>query len=267
MIGLPPSTGFVLLACTGTLLLGTALPAPANSIKVGKAAAVNPATYGQPPGRSMRTMQVGDPIVHNERINTDQHGQTQLLLADGTTFTVGPNSDLTINSFVYNPNQGTAKVVATLSKGAFRFIGGRTSKTPGGATVHTPVGTVGIRGGIANIDVTKGHGTPAHFDLLFGHSLILRANNGRTIHIDHAGHSIGIAPNGTAYVEVTPRAWARIVQQKVGGTPGRHGGAHAVPTDAMVQKASILSPGNGVGGVSCGRGSSSNQSFADPAAS
>ena len=75
----------------------------------------------------------------------------QILLLDGTTFTVGPNSQLTIDEFVYNPDTGDAKVVASLTKGAFRFVGARTSQTEGGAIVKTPVGTIGIRGAVSNI--------------------------------------------------------------------------------------------------------------------
>ena len=285
MIAQSPRLSSALFACAAVLLLGAALPAAANAKKVGKATAVNQAAKGQPPGGSMRTVHVGDHILHNERMTTNQHGQAKLLLADGTSFTVGPNSNLTINSFVYNPNKGSAKVAATVSKGAARFVGGRTAKTKGGAKVHTPVGTVGIRGGIANIDLTGSHCTPAYFDLLFSHrltlhrpsgrtihagctqahfdllsgkGLILHRPNGRTIHIDKAGHSIAIKPDGTAYTLVTPDKWDRNVQQSVGGTSGRHAGAHTRITDAMVQNASILSPGNG-GGPSCGSGSSSNQ--------
>ena len=64
------------------------------------------------PGQAPKTIYLGDEIIHNQKITTDAKGLLQILLADGTSFTVGPNSSLTINSFVYDPDAGTAKVVA-----------------------------------------------------------------------------------------------------------------------------------------------------------
>ena len=123
---------------------------------VGVTAAVNQNAIGTPPSDKPRTMVLGEQVIHDEKIVTDGKGLLQILLADGTSFTVGPNSSMAIDSFVYDPNAGTAKVVATLGKGVFRFIGGRTSKTTDGAVLNTPVGTVGIRGGISDLDFS-GH--------------------------------------------------------------------------------------------------------------
>ncbi len=132
-----------LATCIVALSIGQANAAS----EVGVAAAVNQSALGVPPGASGRTITLGDNVIHNEHVTTGGEGLVQILLVDGTAFTVGPNSDLTIDDFVYDPNAGTAKVAATLTRGVFRFIGGRTSKT-GGATIKTPVGTAGIRGGI-----------------------------------------------------------------------------------------------------------------------
>src|SRR5689334_11977236 len=97
---------------------------PAVAQQVGVTAAVNPAATGTPPGGQVRTLTIGEKVVHNERIDTDARGLLQVLLADGTTFTVGPNSGLVIDTFVYDPDKGRAKITASLSKGVFRFIGG-----------------------------------------------------------------------------------------------------------------------------------------------
>ena len=67
-------------------------------------------------------------------------GLVQILLRDGSTFTVGANSDLVIDEFVYDPQAGSGKLVASFGKGVARFVGGKLSKKPGGVTVKTPVG-------------------------------------------------------------------------------------------------------------------------------
>lgn len=120
---------------------------PAVQAEVGVAAAVNRDARSRPPGAPVRVVTLGQQVVYNEQVTTDPNGQVQILLLDGTTFTVGPSSNITIDEFVFNPNTGQAKVVASVTRGAFRFIGARTSQTPGGATIDAPVGTIGVRGG------------------------------------------------------------------------------------------------------------------------
>src|SRR5262245_56147135 len=71
--------------------------------KVGVAAAVNRDSKGRPPGGVSRVITIGNDVVFNEEITTDSNGQLQVLLLDGTTFTIGPNSQLKIDEFVYKP--------------------------------------------------------------------------------------------------------------------------------------------------------------------
>jgi hypothetical protein len=78
----------------------------------------------------------------------------QVLLLDGSTFTVGPGSSLVIDKFVYNPSSGRGTLVATFSKGALRFVGGKLSKNDPGVKVNTPAGALTVRGGIALIKVS-----------------------------------------------------------------------------------------------------------------
>ena len=105
--------------------------------------------------RAQRVISIGQSVVFNQEINTDGTGLVQILLLDGTTFTVGPNSRIVIDEFVYNPAAGEARVVASVTKGAFRFIGGQTSRKSGGATINTPVGTIGIRGAMVEGNVHR----------------------------------------------------------------------------------------------------------------
>ena len=101
--------------------------------KVGVAAAVNPdaSQPGAPQSQSISATRSST----IERINTTGGGLVQVLLVDGSTFTVGPGSDLVIDKFVYDPNKGTGEVVASFTKGVMRFVGGKISKNEGGVTV------------------------------------------------------------------------------------------------------------------------------------
>ena len=117
--------------------------------RVGVAAAVKPAATSQPPGGETSMLRIGKSVVYDERIDTSCSGVVQVLLLDGSTFTVGPGSSLVIDKFVYNPSTGKGELVASFSKGALKFVGGKLSKNAPGVKVKTPAGALTVRGGIA----------------------------------------------------------------------------------------------------------------------
>ena len=220
------------------LLAGTTLPAMAGT--AGITAAVNPEARGTPPGGGVRTIVLGDNILTDEKIDTGPGGLVQVLLADGTTFTVGPNSSLTIDKFVYDPNANTAQVTASLARGVFRFIGGRTSKTEGGVEINTPVGTVGIRGAVADISLTpNGQELKAQIDLLFGKEVTLTGPGGLLERIYKAGYSIIIGQDGRTKLVKTPPGAAGGIQQALAGKPGTNGGTGNPPTDEEVGNSDV----------------------------
>jgi hypothetical protein len=155
------------------LLAALALwPGPAPAEKVGVTAAVNPQATGTPPKRPTRKLHIGARMVRNERIRTYAKGRTQLLFVDGSALTVGPNADLVLDEFVYDPDRKTGKLAMTATKGVFRFVGGRISKTTP-VILKTPTAVIGIRGGIALVEV--GAATTATF--LFGEHMSMTAGN------------------------------------------------------------------------------------------
>ncbi len=84
-------------------------------------------------------------VALGDEVQTAAKSQLQILLLDKSVFTVGANSRLTIDRFVYDPNRGVGSVAASVAKGAFRFMSGR-PHTAGGSSVQTPTATIGIRG-------------------------------------------------------------------------------------------------------------------------
>jgi len=209
----------------------------------GVTAAVNQSARSIPPGGAVRTVVLGANIVQDETIETDGAGLVQILLADGTTFTVGPNSSITIDRFVYDPSANTAQVSATIGRGVFRFIGGRTSKTEGGVQLNTPVGTVGIRGGMADLNFTGQGGRIAQIDLLFGREVTLGGPNGQRLF--QPGYSIVIGADGRPGVVKTPPGSASFIQQALAGRPGQSGGSGAQPGDDDVKNSDVASNNSG----------------------
>ena len=131
-------------------------PAFAKLPKIGVPAAVRPAAHGTPPGAESRILHVDLDLHANEEIATGATGQTHLLFRDGSTISIGPNSNLRLDKFVYDPDSKQGELVASLSKGVFRFVGGRISKSRP-VLFKTAESTIGIRGGVALMEVN----TPA----------------------------------------------------------------------------------------------------------
>src|SRR5690242_9830833 len=70
---------------------------PAICQTVGTAAAVNPAASS-----AGKILTLGSPIIHKERVRTDTGGSVQLLFIDRTTMSIGPNSDVLIDEYVFD---------------------------------------------------------------------------------------------------------------------------------------------------------------------
>jgi len=137
----------LLPALAALLALGAGAARADSFAKVG---AANQEATGTPPGGTTRVLSVGMGVIYREKIQTSANGSTQLLFPDSSTLSIGRNASLTIDEFVWDPKAGSGSMVATLTKGALRFVGGQISHRDG-VTVRTPVATVGIRGGVASI--------------------------------------------------------------------------------------------------------------------
>jgi hypothetical protein len=118
--------------------------APAVAEYVGNVGAANPAAFGTPPGAVRRPLLVGLGVEMGERIDTANEGNAQIIFNDSSTLTVGRNSSLAIDEFVYQGGRGSQGV--RLAKGVMRFVGGGVSHVSG-AKLKTPTADVGVRGG------------------------------------------------------------------------------------------------------------------------
>lgn len=193
---------------------------------VGVAAAVNPAARGAAPGVGGRTLSIGKRIFFNERITTNAGGLVNVLFIDGSSITVGPNSNVVIDKFVYNPRKDTGEMAATLTKGVMRYIGGKLSKQAGRVNFKTPMGTVGVRGtnqifSVPDLSVSNVSG-----------SMTVQDPNGqtRTITTESTLSTVG----GTT--QVTPGIPTRItttVSTNLTGTAGSGGGGAGASTSQV----------------------------------
>ncbi len=89
----------------------------------------------------------GEPILLQDAIQSGQRSGMQILLLDQTVFTIGPDSELVIDEFVYDPKTNAGKLSAEITKGVFRFVSGKIAhEKPEDMNVKLPSGTLGVRG-------------------------------------------------------------------------------------------------------------------------
>jgi hypothetical protein len=149
---LATAAAIALLAAPAIVQAAIVQAATGQTIDVGVASAVNPAARGLSQGRGDRILFVGYSMETNERIVTSDAGRTQVLFVDQSSLTVGPNSDMVLDKFVYDPDAGTGAIAATVTKGVFRYVGGKISKASP-VEFRTPTATIGIRGGVGTVSV------------------------------------------------------------------------------------------------------------------
>ena len=205
------------------LLSLAAFALPVQAEKVGVAAAVNPDAFSSLSGVPNKQLNIGKSIFYNERINTSGSGLVQVLLVDGSTFTVGPNSDLVIDKFVYDPRKKTGEMVATFSKGTMRFIGGKLSKNEGGVQVKTPAGALAIRGGMFQGSTSRGI-----YSFLYGHSMTFRGRNGQSQTIYQPGYTLDLS-GGNADVRPTTPEDTNVFMQALSSGSTNFGSGTGTP--------------------------------------
>jgi hypothetical protein len=160
--------------------------------RIGVTQSIQNNPVGKPPGGLDRVLRVGTDVQANEIISTAADDRAHLVFLDGTTLTIGPSSSMTIDKFVYDPTTQKGELAVNATKGVFRIIGGRISKTSTIA-VTTPSATMGIRGGIAVFGVQASATTSI---LVFGNSLTVTAG-GVTQTITVPGLSVTTPTGGT----------------------------------------------------------------------
>ena len=91
-----------------------------------------------------RTLSGGAAVYSKELIHTGEAGVADFKFRDSSNLSVGPNSSVRLDKFVYDPNKSAGSVAVEAARGSFRFVTGSQSK--GSYQVKTPYGTLGIRG-------------------------------------------------------------------------------------------------------------------------
>ncbi|TAJ37115.1 MAG: hypothetical protein EPO55_19585 [Reyranella sp.] len=170
-----------------------ALAAESAWARVGVTSVTDGDPLGQPPAEPERVLRVGVDVQANEKITTKANDRAHVVFLDGTSLTIGPNSVLAIDKYVYDPNRKTGEMALSATRGAFRFVGGAISKNSE-VTIKTPSATLGIRGGIVAFSVSASGATHASF--LYGESMRVTSSQGSTQTATRNGSEITVPVGG-----------------------------------------------------------------------
>ena len=125
---------------------GTAIHVPGTaeaSERAGQTTRVQPDSY-QRESFFPSSLDVGDEIYREAEVYTEQYGSIEMRFDDGSQLTMGPNTELTIDDYVYSGSAGGDRATISLGRGMLRMVSGQIASDR--VSVRTAVATVGIRG-------------------------------------------------------------------------------------------------------------------------
>jgi FecR protein len=127
----------------GVLLFGAGEPSWSQEKIGGAQTVVNTVDGSLPTGNQMPVVQ-GDNVFLNEAVRSGADSRAKLVLNDNTNVTVGPESTVKLDDFVYSGPKSSGTIALNMSKGTLRFITGDASKRS--YTIWTPTAAIGVRG-------------------------------------------------------------------------------------------------------------------------
>ena len=105
------------------------------------------AAVGEITNQNNEKLSNGSKIFFGDTVISNQNSNAQILFLDQTILTLGEDTELTIDEFIYDPNSHDGSFVSNVKSGTVKFITGQISKkNPENLEVKFPSGTLGARG-------------------------------------------------------------------------------------------------------------------------
>ena len=142
------------VAASDVWITGKDIPLAPGEFTIGNSSSVVRTVTGTVEA-GKRYLQFKDDIYREELIETFDDSATELTFMDQSTLSLGPNSAVVLDRFVYNPDSDANEFVLSITKGVLRFATGKLRSDA--YEIHTPVSTIGVRGTV--IDVAVGDGS------------------------------------------------------------------------------------------------------------
>ena len=90
---------------------------------------------------------IGQSVFQHDVLETGKDGALGVTFKDNTRVSLGPNSQLSLKKFAFNPKEKEYSFLSEIARGTLVYISGMMSKlSPESVSVKTPAATIGIRG-------------------------------------------------------------------------------------------------------------------------
>ena len=142
--------------CGGVLVVMLLMTAPATAQQPTPAGHVKIATGGAFIVRQNTTMPAhpGDAVFATDTLRTQGNGSIGVTLADDTRVSLGPDSEMRLERYVFAPADGALGMVLNFVRGVAAYVSGRMAKlAPDAVRLETPAAIVGVRGTTVAIKV------------------------------------------------------------------------------------------------------------------
>ncbi len=98
-------------------------------------------------GGERSAAELGAAVFQDDTLETGSDGALGVLFIDDSRLSIGPDTSLTIDEYVYEAGASEGAFLSRLARGTLLYVSGLIAKlSPESANVETPVGTIGIRG-------------------------------------------------------------------------------------------------------------------------
>jgi hypothetical protein len=86
-------------------------------------------------------------LQEGDILRTGGNGRMGVVLRDDTRLSLGPETEIRIDQFVFEPAKGRLALLLTMARGAMAFVSGNIAKlSHDAARIETPVAILGVRG-------------------------------------------------------------------------------------------------------------------------
>lgn len=90
---------------------------------------------------------LGTRVYRNDTLKTGANGSLAMVFRDDTLLSIGPDSEIVVNEFLYSPAEGKLSLITRMLKGTAAYVSGIIGKlAPESIRFETPVATIGLRG-------------------------------------------------------------------------------------------------------------------------
>tara|TARA_B100001250_G_C19709022_1_gene748297 strand:+ start:458 stop:1033 length:576 start_codon:yes stop_codon:yes gene_type:complete len=128
------------------LLIFVLLPNFANA-NTSKFIGVVGAAIGEIKNQNNESLVDGSKIFFGDTIISKEKSNAQILFLDQTVLTLGEDTEVTIDEFIYDPKSHEGSFISNVKSGTVKFITGQISKqNPDNLEVKVPSGVLGARG-------------------------------------------------------------------------------------------------------------------------